>query len=80
MLQFVERMNEERARGRQIARLKKYRELASMSQSQLAEATDIPVKTIQQYEQRRKNINKAQAEYVLRLAQVLCCKPEQLLE
>jgi DNA-binding XRE family transcriptional regulator len=35
---------------------------ARLSQSQLAEETGIPVKTIQQYEQRRKDINKAQAE------------------
>lgn len=48
--------------------------------SQLAEETGIPVKTIQQYEQRRKDINKAQAEYVIKLSQVLCCKPQELME
>ena len=42
--------------------------------------TDIPIKTIQQYEQRQKNINKAQAEYVIRLSNVLNCKPQDLLE
>lgn len=34
----------------------------------------------QQYEQRRKDINKAQAEYVIKLSQVLCCKPQELME
>jgi hypothetical protein len=34
----------------------------------------------QQYEQRRKDINKAQAEYVIKLLQVLCCKPQELME
>ena len=53
---------------------------ARLSQSQLAEETGIPVKTIQQYEQRRKDINKAQAEYVIKLSQVLCCNPQELME
>ena len=43
-------------------------------------AADIPLKTIQQYEQRQKNINKARAEYVIRLSRVLQCEPEDLLE
>ena len=60
--------------------LKLLRKRARLSQSQLAEQTGIPVKTIQQYEQRRKDINKAQAEYVIKLSQVLCCKPQELME
>lgn len=60
--------------------LKLLRKRARLSQSQLAEKTGIPVKTIQQYEQRRKDINKAQAEYVIKLSQVLCCKPQELME
>ena len=60
--------------------LKKFRKLAGLTQSQLSEETGIPVKTIQQYEQGRKDINKAQAEYVIKLAQVLCCSPMDLLE
>ena len=42
--------------------------------------TGIPVKTIQQYEQRRKDINKAQVEYVVRLSKALCCEPQDILE
>jgi len=34
----------------------------------------------QQYEQRQKNINKAQVEYLLMLAQALCCRVEDLVE
>ncbi len=56
------------------------RRAAGMSQKQLAEAADIPVRTIQQYEQRQKNINKAQAEYIFRMARVLGCKMDDLLE
>jgi transcriptional regulator with XRE-family HTH domain len=54
--------------------------MAGLTQSQLSEETGIPIKTIQQYEQGRKDINKAQAEYVIKLAQVLCCNPVDLLE
>ena len=40
----------------------------------------VPVRTIQQYEQRQKNINKAQAEYLVVLAKVLCCEAGDLME
>lgn len=62
----------------QNARVDTY--LKKLSQSQLAEETGIPVKTIQQYEQRRKDINKAQVEYVIRLSKALCCEPQEILE
>ena len=51
-----------------------------LSQSQLAKLTGIPVRTIQQYEQGQKDINKARAEYVITLARALYCDPQQLLE
>ena len=50
--------------------LKLLRKRARLSQSQLAEETGIPVKTIQQYEQRQKNINKAQVQYLMVLSKV----------
>ena len=37
-------------------------------------------RTIQQYEQRKKNFNKAQAEYLVRLSKALYCEPEDLFE
>ena len=51
-----------------LARLRKY---AEMSQSMLAARAGIPVRTIQQYEQKQKDIAKAGAESVERLARVL---------
>lgn len=48
-----------------------------LSQRELAELSGVPVRTIQ-YEQRQKNINKAQ--YLVMLARVLCCAVEELLE
>ncbi|MGN0316423.1 MAG: helix-turn-helix domain-containing protein [Lachnospira sp.] len=78
--QFVDKMRDLSQRSRMVSYLKKYRELAGLSQSELSRITDIPVKSIQQYEQRRKDINKAQVETVIKLARALCCNVEDLLE
>lgn len=78
--QGVQKLREIAQQNRVESYLKLLRKRAGLSQSQLAEETGIPVKTIQQYEQRRKDINKAQAEYVIKLSQVLCCKPQELME
>lgn len=51
--------------------LKTLRLNAGLSQSVLAEISDIPVRTIQQYEQKQKNINAAKAETVVKLAKAL---------
>ena len=56
------------------------RTLAGLSQSELAGQADVPVRTIQQYEQRQKDINQAQAETLLRLARALNCNVEDLME
>ncbi|MBR3918457.1 MAG: helix-turn-helix transcriptional regulator [Clostridia bacterium] len=42
--------------------------------------SDIPVRTIQQYEQNQKNINAAKAETVVKLAKALNCTVEALME
>ncbi|MBQ6389209.1 MAG: helix-turn-helix transcriptional regulator [Mogibacterium sp.] len=60
--------------------LKEMRLRNGLSQSQLAAASGVPLRTIQQYEQQQKNINKAQFEYIVRLSRVLNCEPVQLLE
>ena len=78
--QFVDKMDEWRMQRRCMTYLKLLRKEAGLSQRELSELTDIPIKTSQQYEQRQKNINKAQAEYVIRLSNVLNCKPQDLLE
>lgn len=61
-------------------KLKQRRKQLGLSQSGLAKKTDIPVRTIQQYEQRQKEINMASADRLLRLAKVLYCRPENLME
>ena len=77
--QAVEQMDRlrESDRGKNLRRI---RINAGLTQKELAELSEIPVRTIQQYEQGQKNINKAQAEYVIRIAKVLKCSPEELLE
>ena len=60
--------------------LKKRRKAVGLSQSQLAKETGISVRTIQQYEQRQKDINKASAERMLAFAKRLYCDVEDLME
>ena len=61
-------------------RLKTLRIKNGLSQSALADASGVPVRTIQQYEQRQKDINKAHFEYIIRLSAALNCEPADLFE
>lgn len=78
--QFADKMNELYRLRKPETNLKRYRTLSGFSQSMLAERVGVPVRTIQQYEQRKKEINKAHAETLLRLAKVLNCNMEDLIE
>ena len=53
---------------------------AGLSQSELAERSGVSVRVIQAYEQKMRDINKAQASTVAQLAQALDCNPIDLLE
>ena len=77
---FVDRMNEMILLKKPTTNLKHLRMYAKLSQSQLARETGIPVRTIQQYEQRQKNINKAAADYVIALSQALGCEAWEVME
>ena len=61
-------------------KLKQLRQKAGFSQSELADASGVPKRTIQQYEQRQKSINKAQEEYLMMLARALNCSAADLME
>ena len=78
--QFVDKMNERYKAAKPDTNLKIRRQRNGLSQRELAEATGISIRTIQQYEQRQKNTNKAQAESLVVLAQVLYCNVEDLIE
>ena len=77
---FCDRMNELYRAANPETKLKQLRQRAGLSQSELAEASGVPIRTIQQYEQRQKSINKAQAEYLMMLARSLHCNAEDLIE
>ena len=77
---FVSKMNELIHNSHPETNLQRLRLCAQYSQSQLAMASGIPLRTIQQYEQRIKNINTAHAESVFKLAIALNCEPAALLE
>lgn len=78
--QFIDKMNELIRDSKHDTNLKILRLRAGLSQSKLASSSGIPLRTIQQYEQRQKNINKAQGEYLISLAMALSCEPSDLIE
>ena len=60
--------------------LKTIRTAAGLSQSELAKKAEVELRSIQMYEQRRNDINKAQVETLYKFAKVLGCNIEDLLE
>ena len=78
--QFCDKMNELYRTAQPETNLKALRQRSGLSQRELAEQSGVPLRTIQQYEQRQKSINRAQAEYLFMLARSLCCEIEDLLE
>ena len=78
--QFVDQMNDWYRRAHPETNLKRRRCRLGLSQRQLSEDSGVPLRTIQQYEQRQKDINMARAECVVMLAQSLCCSVMDLME
>jgi DNA-binding transcriptional regulator YiaG len=60
--------------------LKRIRTAYGCSQSELARLSGVSLRSIQMYEQRRKDINKAQVDTLLRIARSLGCRVEDLTE
>lgn len=63
-----------------MTRLQEARKGKGLSQSQLARAAGVPVRTLQELEAGRKNINKSAVITVLSLADVLGCDIRDILE
>ena len=63
-----------------MTNLQRLRLAAGLSQSQLANAANVKLRSIQAYEQKTKDINKAQLQSACKLAKVLSIRPEELLE
>lgn len=60
--------------------LKRIRTTYGCTQAELSERSGVSLRSIQMYEQRNKNINKASADTVYSLAKVLGCTIEDLME
>ncbi|MDR0380901.1 MAG: helix-turn-helix domain-containing protein [Oscillospiraceae bacterium] len=70
---------EKNARGR-ATKLQTIRKAVGLTQKALANEAGVTLRMIQLYEQRNKDINKAQAITLARIARVLGCRIESLLE
>ena len=63
-----------------VSRLQHQRKRCGYSQKELAERSGVNLRTLQQYELKAKDINKASVRTVRSLANVLGCRVEALLE
>ena len=61
----------------QLARMRAY---AGLSQAELARRSGVSLRSIQMYEQRNKDINKASSESLYRISRALGCSMEDLIE
>lgn len=55
-------------------------ERTGYSQSELAELTGVPLRTLQQYEQGQKDISHARADYIISLSKALDVDSELLVQ
>ena len=60
-------------------KLKYYRKKRKLTQKELAILTNIPLRSIQQYEQDKKDLSKANASYLIALSNVLYCEVRNLI-
>jgi len=63
-----------------VSNLQRIRKASGITQRKLAELSGAALRMIQLYEQRRQDINKAQAATLLRIAYALGCEVVDLLE
>ena len=77
---FYATADEVRAREFPQTNLKRLRRCTGLTQSQIAQQAEVSLRSIQMYEQRKKDINNAQAITLAKIARVLGCSIEDLLE
>ena len=77
---FISAMEERCASVVLPSKLKALRENRNLSQSELSAASGVSLRSIQMYEQRINDTNKAQAGTVYRLSRAIGCNVEDLLE
>lgn len=77
---FIEEMDNRYSSVKTETKLKTIRENRGVSQAELAESSGVNLRSIQMYEQRVNEIDKAQAKTLYKLSRVLGCTVEDLLE
>lgn len=77
---FVDTINAMIEREKKTTHLQMLRRACGYSQKLLAQKSGVTLRSVQQYEQRAKDINKAAGGTLLALSKVLGCKVEDLLE
>lgn len=77
---FVYALDERLRRFYRQSNLRRLRAAAGLSQKELSERSGVNIRVIQGYEQRKRDINKAQFQAVLNLAAALGCEPVELVE
>ena len=77
---FVDIVDEKIREHFKDTNLKRIRIFYGCTQAELARRSGVTLRSIQMYEQRNKNINKASADALYRLSRVLGCSMESLLE
>ena len=77
---FVDVMDARMQQRHDSSRLARLRAYADISQKALAERSGVSVRMIEQYEQGRKDINRASSATVLLLSRALGCRMEDLME
>ena len=79
IVKVVEVFDEKMEKGKEEAFLRRMRRYAGLSQSQLSREADVPLRQIQLFEQGERQVEKAQARTVVKLANALKCRPEELM-
>ncbi len=79
-IKFVEAMNKRIEKLYPLTKLRMFRENCGLSQSELARLADIPLRQIQMFEQRQRDINKTQAITLYKLSKALHCDMDNLIE
>lgn len=77
---FINDMEKKYSAASKKTNLNKLRENRNLSQSELAELSGVSLRSIQMYEQKRNEIDKAQSHTLYKLSRVLGCDMEDLLE
>lgn len=80
IMHFVDALNELWDEYYKETNLKRIRKISGLSQKELSELSSVPLRQIQLFEQKQRDINHTKAIDVVKLARVLGCKTEDLLQ